>query len=717
MKHLNLLLTLFVSIILLYSCRPKFDEASWEVNALTPIAQSSLSIQNLLSDSMVNIASDSSISLVFQNEIASYGLDSMIQFRDTTLTYSASIQNLELSDQVFTYGISLGELASAPDAGIAGSIIILNNGGFVPIIPIGDPTPLSTGEIDIDASSLFQTLQLDSGILDFEVENGFPFDLTDVIVLLKNQGASEVILQDTFPLIPSGGSVAGSYELHGQTISGNLIVQVLEMSSPGTGLTPVLIDTSDALVSNLIIRDLVPIAATAIFPEQNLVDKWDRMPMKGLGDIRLSEMKIKSGLLEIEAISTINDSMFFEIYMPGALKDGEPLRMLSTIPPSDGVNASISVFQFPFNDYTLDLRGFGPQEAILGDLNGNNITDSDTVNTYIQRITGRIDSTGQIVNLALNDSLRFNVRAVNIVGEYGLGYLGKDTVHFGPESIDFEFLNSVTSGNLDLNDVSVSLEVNNGIGADALVTIDELTSSNSMSGNQVSLTSSAIDNGFSVNPATLTGGAPPYNSEISSVILDGSNSNIEEFIENLPDQLTYTISIEQNTLINSAPSISEVVSNPPNFIYFDGNLSANMNVEIPLHFASNQLSLVDTTEFNLSRQGQDQITSGTFNLIIDNGFPIEALSSLTLLDELGTPLLDLVSAETIAAAETDQNGLVSNSTQSIIKFTFNNNDLDAIFEARQLLIQVELNHPSVKIYDVYIIGIQLTADFNYTLQQ
>lgn len=716
MKHLNLLLIFFVSILILFSCRPKFDEASWEVNALTPIAQSSLSIQDLLADSMINIAGDSSISLVFQNEIASYGLDSMIQFRDTTLFYSASIQNLELSDQVFTYGISLGELASAPDAGIAGSIIILNNGNLVPIVPIGDPTPLSTGEIDIDASSLFQTLDLDSGILDFEVENGFPFDLTDVIVLMKNHGGSEVILQDTFPLIPSGGSVSGSYELHGQTISGNLIVQVLEMSSPGTGLTPVLIDTSDALVSNLVIRDLVPLSATAIFPEQNLVDKWDRMPMKGLGDIRLSEMKIKSGLLEIEAISTINDSMFFEIYMPGALKDGEPLRMLSTIPPSDGVNASISVFQFPFNDYTLDLRGFGPQEAIMGDLNGNNATDSDTVNTYIQKITGRIDSTGQIVNLALNDSLRFKVRAVNIVGEYGLGYLGKDTVHFGPETIDFEFLNNVTSGSLDLNDVSVSLEVNNGIGADALVTIDELTSTNSTNENTVNLTSSELDNGFLVNPATLTGGTPPYNSTVSAVVLDESNSNIEAFIENLPDQLTYTISIEQNTLINSTPSISEVISNPPNFIYFDGNLSANMNVEIPLHFASNQLTLVDTTEFNLAQQNQDQISSGTFNLIIDNGFPIEAVSSLTLLDEFGTPLLDLVSQETIAAAELDQNGLVNNSTQSIIKFTFNSDDLNAIFEASQLSIQVELNHPSVKIYDRYIIEIQLTADFNYTFQ-
>ena len=717
MKYLKLLLATWLCSTFVFSYRPNFQEASWEINALTPIATSSLSIQNILSDSIVNIAGDSSISMVFRNTIYNYGLDSMIKFRDTTMAYSASVENLELGDQTIVYPISLGEIASNPDLGVLGNAIILNNGGIGIIPPLGDPTPLSTGEITIDASSYFESIEIDSGYMDLHILNELPMDITNIVFQLKNQGSVNFIAQDTFPLIASGSSVSATYELHGQTIQGNIVAQIVEMSSPGSGGF-ITIDTSDALIPTISIRDITPLSATAIFPEQNIVDKWDYSPMKGLGEIKLSSMRVKTGLLEVTAISTIEDSMFFNLQMPGALKDGMHLNMDNTIPPATPSDASISVFQVPFDDYVLDLRGFAPIERDAGmDINGNEIIDTDTVNTYCQYLTGRIDSTGQIVSLALSDSLRFEVKILNLIGDYGIGYLGKDTVQFGPEIIDFDLLSNITGGSIDLNDVSVNLEVNNQIGADANMRLSQLKSINSSTGSEVDLVSADLNNGFLVNPAQLTGGTPPFTTETSSLTLDASNSNIEEFIENLPNQLSYNVEIEQNSLIASDPSIADIVATPPNFIYFDGVLSASMNVEIPLHFASNQLTLVDTTEFSINQENQTAIQSGTFTLLIDNGFPIEAVSSLTLLDELGSPLLDLISDETIASGVLGSNGKVIQSTSSEIHFSFTSADLSQIFEASQLLIQVQLDHPTAKIYDYYSIDVQLTADFNYIINQ
>ena len=717
MKYLKLLLAIWLCSFFVFSCRPNYEEASWEINALAPIASSSLSIQNILSDSIVNIAGDSSISMVFRNTIYNYGLDSMIKFRDTTMAYSASVENLELGDQTIVYPISLGQIASNPDLGVLGNAIILNNGGIGIIPPLGDPTPLSTGEITIDASSYFESIEIDSGYMDLHILNELPMDITNIVFQLKNQGSVNFIAQDTFPLIASGSSVSATYELHGQTIQGNIVAQIVEMSSPGSGGF-ITIDTSDALIPTISIRDITPLSATAIFPEQNIVDKWDYSPMKGLGEIKLSSMRVKTGLLEVTAISTIEDSMFFNLQMPGALKDGMHLNMDNTIPPATPSDASISVFQVPFDDYVLDLRGFAPIERDAGmDINGNEIIDTDTVNTYCQYLTGRIDSTGQIVSLALSDSLRFEVKILNLIGDYGIGYLGKDTVQFGPEIIDFDLLSNITGGSIDLNDVSVNLEVNNQIGADANMRLSQLKSINSSTGSEVDLVSADLNNGFLVNPAQLTGGTPPFTTETSSLTLDASNSNIEEFIENLPNQLSYNVEIEQNSLIASDPSIADIVATPPNFIYFDGVLSASMNVEIPLHFASNQLTLVDTTEFSINQENQTAIQSGTFTLLIDNGFPIEAVSSLTLLDELGSPLLDLISDETIASGVLGSNGKVIQSTSSEIHFSFTSADLSQIFEASQLLIQVQLDHPTAKIYDYYSIDLQLTADFNYIINQ
>ena len=227
MKYLKLLLATWLCSIFVFSCRPNFEEASWEINALTPIATSSLSIQNILSDSAVNAASDSSISMVFSNNIYNYGLDSMIKFRDTTMAYSASVENLELGDQTIVYPISLGQIASNPDLGVLGTAIILNNGGIGIIPPLGDPTPISTGEIAIDASSYFESIEIDSGYMDLKIENGLPMDITDIVFQLKNQSSLDFIAQDTFPLIASGSTIYATYELHGKTIQGNIVAQIV----------------------------------------------------------------------------------------------------------------------------------------------------------------------------------------------------------------------------------------------------------------------------------------------------------------------------------------------------------------------------------------------------------------------------------------------------------------------------------------------------------
>lgn len=720
-KNWLLYLTVF-SIILLSSCRPNFDEASWAVDATAPIATSSMSLGDLLSDSIIQTNPDSSLTMVFSNNIYTFNVDSLVSFRDTVLPYVASIENLELGDQTISYPITLGEIASSPDAGLAGTLIIANNGGTMPIPAIGDPDPIASDDIDIDANQYFESITVDSGYMDVKLVNGLPIDVTDLIFLLKNQSNQEILVQDTFPIIPSNDSVMQTYDLEGKTIYGDLQAKIIEMSSPGSGGTPVEIDTSDALIANLTIRDIKPYAATAIFPAQNIIEKIDKMPMSGLGIIQLSGMRLKHALLRMEAVSTIQDSVFFDFAIPSATLDGVPFQDSHVVPPAPIGDTSRYTYDFPFDDYWLDLRGIGPfEQAANADLDGNGIIDPDTVNTFIQTITGAIDSTSEIVSLSLNDSLYINIQVIDMVSDYAIGFLGKDTIEFGPSTTNFDMFNSITDGTIDFSDVNVTFEVSNGIGADAKIQFSEMNSINTRTGTTISLQNNEFTNNIAIPSATdMNGSDPEFIANDYTLELNSDNSNIEEFIENLPDQLSYSLSLERNANIDPPPTLDEVINNPPNFIYYDGGLEARMNMEIPMTFASNQLTLVDTTELNLSAySNQTAINSGVFNLIVDNGFPFDAEISLELLDAAGNVLNSLVSSQTAESGILGSNGKISESTESRIVFNIANEDLADVFSAENVSIRVAFtttdspNH--IKIYSYYNIDMTLTADFNYNV--
>ena len=711
---------LLTLVIVLSACKPNFDEANWAVDATTPIANSSMSLGDLLSDSIIQTNPDSSLTMVFSNNIYTFNLDSMVQFRDTVLTYVASVENLELGNQSIVYPISLGQIASSPDAGLAGTLIIANNGGTMPIPAIGDPDPISSGDIDIDANEYFESISLDSGYMDVKLVNGLPIDITDLIFQLKNQTNQEILVQDTFPLIAAGDSIMETYPLHGKTIYGDLQAKIIEMSSPGSGATLVPIDTSDALVAQLSIRDLKPNEATAIFPEQNIIEKVDNMVLRGLDEIQLSHMKIREGLLRLEAVSTIDDSLFFYFAIPSASVDGVPFEANHVVPPAPPGDTAYYYYDFPFNGYDLDLRGVGPFEQAAGmDLDGNGIIDADTINTFVQFLTGRIDSTGEIVHISLSDSLYINMEVVELVGEYGIGYLGKDTIQFGPATAEFDMFNSITDGTIDFSDVTVNFNVSNGIGADANIQFDEMSSINTNTNTIIPLVNADFNNEINIISATDNFGAGPdfFPSEYN-LTLDGSNSNIEEFLENLPDKISYSLTLDRNASVLSEPTIPEIISNPPNFIYYEGGLEANMEVEIPMTFASNNLTLVDTTELNLSAYSdQTAINSGSFTLLVDNGFPFDATVTLELLDEFGNVTNTLVSSQTAQSAELNGQGIVSESTESIIIFNISNDELADVFNATQVLIRTSFtttdNPNHIKIYSYYGINLVLTADFNY----
>src|SRR5688500_18667272 len=115
------------AIMLCGSCRrPEADIEPWNVDLLAPLAKTSLSLSNLINDSLFQKDSDSLLSLVYRYPIYEARMADFLKVPDTTIIKSVSLKNLELSPQTLTQSISLGTIAS--QSGVAGATIIANNG-------------------------------------------------------------------------------------------------------------------------------------------------------------------------------------------------------------------------------------------------------------------------------------------------------------------------------------------------------------------------------------------------------------------------------------------------------------------------------------------------------------------------------------------------------------------------------------------------------------
>ena len=117
--------------------------------------------------------------------------------------------------------------------------------------------------------------------------------------------------------------------------------------------------------------------------------------------------------------------------------------------------------------------------------------------------------------------------------------------------------------------------------------------------------------------AEVNGIVVPTYHEIS---ISEDNSNIDAFLETLPDQVSIDASISINPLGN--------ISDNNDFIYTDETLNAWLNMDIPLCVGMQGLKL--HREIELTGEPSDIVANGTLYLRMANAFPFQAEVSLVL---------------------------------------------------------------------------------------
>lgn len=675
-----------ILLCVFFACRKEDGHPTWETNNAVPLLRSSLTISDFVNDTLLQADTSGAISLVYQNHLYDFRLDSLFAFYDTSVTRSYTLDSLSLYSQEINYPISLGAICL--NAGIIGGFIIAQNGNFFALPAFNN---IATGNQLIDVDSLFQTITLITGYMDITLQNGLPVDITNLAFELRNKSNGSIVAIDTFPLIAANTTETRTISLAGKTIEGQLTASLV-LNSPGSNGVPVLIDTSNAIVANLKVYDMHPSTATAIWPAQDLVNKAQPFKMK-VDKVQLTRARLKSGFITIDLYSTLQDSVRFEYSLPLAYSNGIPFIAQKTLPPAPPGGTSHYFKAYDFTGYDLDLTGI----------------NHDTVNTMWNAIRASIDSTGIMKTISLTDSFYANIGFIDLLPEYAKGYLGQDTFAIAPTTTSLDFFKNIDADVFDLKDVTLNLKVNNGIGVDGRLDIKQMDAINTKKNKTVSLSGPAIASPVNIIRATDNNGQQPVTYSLSQLGLNDNNSNVSSFISNLPDKISSAATLYINPQGN--------VSNFNDFIYYTDGIQLDLDLEMPLNFIAGNLTLCDTATASINKADMSNIKSAVVSLFADNGMPLDATLSIYMLDANHQVIDSLLNQKTIQAAPVNNMNVVTGKKRTRADIIFDKSRMDTFFNTAYFVVKASFTtkplQQHIKIYSDYRIDIKLTADFIY----
>ena len=715
--------SLFIALIsiLILAC-VKDKKTSWNTNVLTPILKSELSISGLLNTDFVVENPDSSMKLIYSTELYSIPINNLIKFPDTVLEFGASLRSLELPNDTFTYKLTLGAIARAEGGGIGAGIIASHNKS-VTIPPLNG---LSSGDIEIDMGNLFESMIIDKGNAEIIITNNLPLDIKNVDFMVNNASihGGGLILRDTFITIPKNTTFTKDISIDGKTLYSDLIAQIVSFNTLGSGTTPVLININDSLTAQIIIKNLKPKEANAIWPQQSVINKTKLVTFSLDTNYLFKDAILKDGSINFDLYSSLQDSIRITYTLPNLVHPvtKEPFKVDTVIPPAIANGFSKVNLIYPMNGYYFLLNGYGIEShyspKIDYDGSGTAGDAKEEVNAFITTLEAKIQYSGQLKTISIDDSIYVHASITDLTPKYARGHIGNNIEKFGPDTVNIKIFDNIRSGSINLEEVNFEIEIDNGIGVTALATFNKLQSK-SKQGNLVSL--NMTDNTMNIAKA-IDAGASANHISSSKLLNSGNANNITDFMSNLPNKIIYDINVEINGIDNPSNNIDTVINNPPNFLYYESGMKANLNMEIPSFFADS-LVLVDTIDFNFDTGENEGVESGEFTLFVDNGFPFNATTAIYFMDDNYVIIDSLWSNQTIIKGNIGANGKVESSNQSQIKFNIHKEKMDVIKTASKVFVVAgfhtsDILDPSAvrqKIYNYYHFNMKLVGSFNYIL--
>jgi hypothetical protein len=420
----------------------------------------------------------------------------------------------------------------------------------------------------------------------------------------------------------------------------------------------------------------------------------------GVNNIQLITGILNNGLMHLSLQNDIRRRVIIRYQIPCATLNGVPFDTSFTIAAapdslhSTFVNAVINLYA-----YSIDFTG----------------TNHDRVNTITTLFTAQIDPTEtSITRIYPRDTVAARTTFSEIKPFYLRGYFGNQTIDIGPEETGFSLFQKVQNGTLGLDSLTMTLDIDNYIGMDSRLTINNIWSRRSATGLTVYLNHPIIGTPINVNRGVYSSNWGEVIPSSYNYTFDNSNSNAKALVENMPDKLGYDVTLVTNPLGN--------VSGNNDFFFSAHTFDATLNVEMPLNIFADQLVIADTIIPDFSSfENHDNILKGTLTLTAANSFPFDAVIDIYFIDAMQN-----VTGSVVAASNVISSGPVSlingyyvsqGFSNSLLNIPLNETQTQALFHSSKVVFVARFDTNSnpvyAKIYGSNRLDINLSADFDY----
>jgi len=491
----------------------------------------------------------------------------------------------------------------------------------------------------------------------------------------------------------------------------NIITSPYIKNNPDSTVSLVYTDS----LYNLNIDTLVTIPDTVLdYFETNLLGPYSASPGGEIFATNPTTTTYPIGNVELTKGILQSGFLIFKVYNPLPQPVDYYYKVLNVIQNGTGDTLGVNDLKVPANDSLTEqipLNGYSVD--FTGPLHNayNDITTSIKVYLDPGASPYTIPNGATVVSAKVSFS--------NIIPYYAKGYFGTTTKSFGPENTAFPVFSKIVGGTLNLQNVSVNLTLTNGFGVDASLLLSQLSSYNSRTNTTINLTDAAVvGSTIHVNRATPTNNpapASPVNSSVLNFSITPSNSNILNWLDNMPTSIGYALQVTTDPLGN--------VSGSNDFAYYGYGISANINVTIPLSLIASNLTLADTLAVNFAGSGgtTQHVKSGTLTIYATNGFPFSAGLQLYLLNKSNVVYdsLFIPATQTIASGLVNAvTGIVTTPQSSVLKISLDAAHTQELFNTKNMILHARFNMGNLpttyrKIYDYYQLNLKLVGNFDY----
>jgi hypothetical protein len=570
-----------------------------------------------------------------------------------------------LADRMLAQSVSLNDMMSSFDA--ATQTALNNVDGTSANFP--SFSNQNGGGHTFAFLSDFEWASILTGNMSLSVTNNIPADITSLQIDIVDTDNSNVVGSYTFALVATGASLTGNATLIGKTFGKELRLDITNIGCSGT-TTAVNCDLNDDLDFELNLTSMISDEGQAQLEPQVLGGDSIPISFSLPNNEEATRFWLSQGDMDMTILSSIGANMRLVVNFPTAENSGNSVIYITDVDGNQTTNMTHSLANV---DIDLSTDPSSPYNVLPVTFN---IANAGSTGIITYNAADEMD-----VSVAMN-GLEYNM----IEGYFGTR---QENLDVADVIIDMPEL----FGGIDLFDPVMQLLTINSFGFPIEMNLDF--------------------DGFGkdsvrMNTTPQTIPYPTFQAQgavSGAITYDNTNSDIEEFMENIPNRISPVNGMAINPNGNQGYT---------NFLAGDAFLQIGFDFQMPVKLGFYSFGFMEIQEFEGVNLGVDTLEDGSvdtahleeivehayFHVNTLNAFGTDVDITIYMMDDF-LQKLDSIKIPLMTSAALDANGAVVSPsfTKNIVEI--DNDQLAALGRAQNLGIKGILNTPPQGVFHLH----------------